>query len=317
MYETFRQCWVGETRLETNRSVHAVEVKDVSKSFNGRKVVDRLSFDVAPGEVFGLIGPNGAGKTTTIRIMMDIIKPDAGEVNVFGRRLDEDAKNIIGYLPEERGLYRKTSVIDSLAYLGSLKGMDIRKARTRADELLRRVSMAAHRTKKVEELSRGMSQIVQFLVTIIHEPQLLILDEPFANLDPVNSELMKEIVVELKKQGEAIILSTHRMNDVEELCDRVLMIDRGQRVLYGALAEIKARYRGNSVVLEYQGTLGRIKGVSSTNEHGKYLELALDGDTSPQDVLRQLAGQQVSVSRFEIGTPSLQEIFLRVVKNEQ
>jgi ABC-2 type transport system ATP-binding protein len=303
--------------LNANRQVYAVEVKDVSKSFDSRKVVDSLSFDITPGEVFGLIGPNGAGKTTTIRMMMDIIKPDAGEVNMFGRRLDENAKDIIGYLPEERGLYRKTSVIDSLTYLASLKGMDIHRARARADELLRRVNMEAHRTKKVEELSRGMSQIIQFLVTIIHEPQLLILDEPFANLDPVNSELMKQIVIELKKQGKAIILSTHRMNDVEELCDRVLMIDRGRRVLYGELDEIKARYRSNSVLLEYQGMLGPIKGVSSANEHGKYLELILDGNTSPQDVLRQLAGQQVSVIRFEISTPSLQEIFLQVVKNEQ
>jgi ABC-2 type transport system ATP-binding protein len=303
--------------LSTTGEVYAVEVKDISKSFSNRKVVDNLSFEVNPGEVFGLIGPNGAGKTTTIRMMMDIIKPDAGQVNIFGKKLDEDAKNIIGYLPEERGLYRKTNVYDSLTYLATLKGMDIKTARVRADELLKRVNMEAHRAKKVEELSRGMSQIIQFLVTIIHRPRLLILDEPFANLDPVNSELMKELVVELKEQGEAIILSTHRMNDIEELCDRVLMINGGQRVLYGGLTEVKSKYRSNSIILEYEGILGPIKGVSRTQERGKYLELILDGRVTPQDVLKQLAGQQITVNRFEIGTPSLQEIFLRVVKNEK
>ena len=302
--------------MSTTGEVYAVEVKDISKSFSNRKVVDNLSFEVNPGEVFGLIGPNGAGKTTTIRMMMDIIKPDAGQVNIFGKKLDEDAKNIIGYLPEERGLYRKTSVYDSLTYLATLKGMDIKAAKARANELLKRVNMEAHRMKKVEELSRGMSQIIQFLVTIIHRPHLLILDEPFANLDPINSELMKELVVELKEQGEAIILSTHRMNDIEELCDRILMIDHGQRVLYGGLTEVKSKYRSNSLILEYQGTLGPIRGVSRVQEHGKYLELILDGGASPQDVLKQLAGQQITVNRFEIGTPSLQEIFLRVVKNE-
>jgi ABC-2 type transport system ATP-binding protein len=302
--------------LSTTRDIYAVEVKDISKSFSNRKVVDRLSFEVNQGEIFGLIGPNGAGKTTTIRMMMDIIKPDAGQVNIFGKKLDEDAKNIIGYLPEERGLYRKTSVYDSLTYLATLKGMDIKAAKARANELLKRVNMEAHRMKKVEELSRGMSQIIQFLVTIIHRPHLLILDEPFANLDPINSELMKELVVELKEQGEAIILSTHRMNDIEELCDRVLMIDHGQRVLYGGLTEVKSKYRSNSLILEYQGTLGPIRGISRMQEHGKYLELILDGSASPQDVLKQLAGQQITINRFEIGTPSLQEIFLRVVKNE-
>jgi ABC-2 type transport system ATP-binding protein len=250
-------------------------------------------------------------------MMMDIIKPDSGQVDIFGRKLAENAKNIIGYLPEERGLYRKTSVYDSLIYLATLKGMDVREAKIRADELLKRVNMEAHRMKKVEELSRGMSQIVQFLVTVIHRPRLLILDEPFANLDPVNSELMKELVIELKEQGEAIILSTHRMNDIEELCDRVLMINGGQRVLYGGLAAIKSKYRSNSIIVEYEGTLATIRGVTKTQRRGRELELTLDGSVTPQDIFKQLAGQQIAVNRFEIGTPSLQEVFLRVVKNEQ
>ncbi|OGO40301.1 MAG: sodium ABC transporter [Chloroflexi bacterium RBG_16_57_8] len=303
--------------MNANHERHAVEVQDVTKSFNGRKVVDRLSFVVAPEEIFGLIGPNGAGKTTMIRMMMDIIRPDAGQVSILGKKLGEGTKDVIGYLPEERGMYRKMRVIDSMAYLASLKGMDSKETGERADELLQRVGMAAHRAKKVEELSRGMAQLVEFLTTIMHRPRLLILDEPFANLDPVNVELMKEIIFDLKKQGQAIILSTHRMNDVEELCDRVLMISGGQRVLYGGLAEIKSRFRSDSVILEYGGELGKINGISGTHQHGRYLELILDGKTSPRDILNQLAGQPITVSRFEIATPSLQEIFLRVVKNGQ
>ncbi len=228
------------------RDTYAVDVSSVSKSFNGIRVVDSVSFTVEHGEIFGLIGPNGAGKTTTIRMIMDIIKPDSGEIYVLGERLDEDTKDAIGYLPEERGLYRKTSVIESLTYLASLKGMSTRNARSRAEELLRRVDMLPHKAKRVDELSRGMGQIIQFLVTIVHDPRLLILDEPFAGLDPVNTQLMKEIILELRKQGKAIILSTHRMNDVEELCDRILMINRGRRVLYGDLEDIKSRYRSNS-----------------------------------------------------------------------
>jgi ABC-2 type transport system ATP-binding protein len=305
------------TELKAAHTGHAVEVEDVSKSFGGRKVVDHLSFVVAPGEIFGLIGPNGAGKTTTIRMMMDIIRPDNGKVNVFGERLSETTKDIIGYLPEERGMYRKMNVIDSMVYLASLKSMKETEARERAGRLLQRAGMAMHRGKKVEELSRGMAQLVEFLATIVHEPRLVILDEPFANLDPVNTELMKEIIAELKKQGQAIILSTHRMNDVEELCDRVLMINGGNRVLYGSLGEIKSKYRSDSVILEYEGQLGDIRGVSGTHQHGKYLELILDGKTSPRDILSQLAHQPVSVNRFEIATPSLQEIFVRVARNGQ
>ncbi len=292
----------------------AVCARNVNKSFGGRKVVDDVSFEVATGEIFGLIGPNGAGKTTTIRMMMDIIKPDSGDIIILGEKLDERTKDLLGYLPEERGLYRKTTVNDSLLYLASLKGVDQKTAAARADRWLQRVNMQAHRSKKVEELSRGMSQLIQFLATIIHDPRLLILDEPFANLDPVNTELMKEIIMELRREGRAIILSTHRMNDVEELCDRVLMIDHGQRVLYGGLEDIKARYRSNSVFVEFTGKLGRLDGVVAVQDRGKYTELVLNGRTTPQDILRQLAGQDVNVTRFEQGTPSLQEIFLRVVK---
>ena len=220
------------------------------KSYADKIAVDDLSFSVAQGEIFGLIGPNGAGKTTTIRMMMDIIKPDSGEVTILGKKLDEAAKNSLGYLPEERGLYKKQRVMDSIVYLASLKGMNPRAAEEKAEKLLGQMDMLSSRRKKIDELSKGMGQIIQFIVTIIHDPQLVILDEPFSGLDPVNTELIKKMLIDLRKQGKAIILSMHQMNQVEELSDRILMINKGKAVLYGDLAEIKARYSNNAVLLE-------------------------------------------------------------------
>ena len=293
-----------------------VEVSGIHKSFGDKDVVHDVSFKLVSGEVFGLVGPNGAGKTTTIRMLMDIIKPDVGEISVFGQPLHEGTKNRIGYLPEERGLYQKMSVTDSLIYLARLKDVETGLARERAEELLRQVDMIAHKGKKVSELSRGMGQIIQFLVTIAHDPDLLVLDEPFAGLDPVNRMLLKSIVLELKAQGKAIVLSTHMMNEVEEMCDRILMIDNGRVVLYGNLAEIKWRYRNNSVFVAGEGPIGELEGVTGREEHGKYAELFLDGDTSPQQVLNQLIAQDVRVDRFEVSTPSLNEIFIQAVKSE-
>ncbi|UCB43345.1 MAG: ATP-binding cassette domain-containing protein [Dehalococcoidales bacterium] len=294
-----------------------IEVNHISKTYGDRAVVNDVSFDVNGGEIFGLIGPNGAGKTTTIRIMMDLIKPDSGEVLVLGRRLGEAVKDDIGYLPEERGLYLNLTVVESLTYFASLKGMEIHRAATRADELLARVDLLPHKQKKIKELSRGMGQFVQFLVTIIHEPKLIILDEPFANLDPVNTQVIKDMVFEMRNQGRAIILSTHRMNEVEELCDRILMINEGHTVLYGDLAEIKSRYRNNSVLLEFEGELGQVSGVIKRQDHDGRTELFLDSETTPQQVLAQLLGQGVTVNRFEVATPPLHDIFLQVVGEHQ
>jgi ABC-2 type transport system ATP-binding protein len=291
----------------------AAEVSHIAKSFADKVAVDNLSFSVAQGEMFGLIGPNGAGKTTTIRMMMDIIMPDSGEVTIFGQKLNEATKSRLGYLPEERGLYRKLKVLDSIVYLASLKGMKRHSAEEKADELLNRTGMLPHKGKKIEELSRGMGQIIQFIVTIIHDPQLLVLDEPFSGLDPVNTELLKGMLADLRNQGKAIILSTHQMNQVEELCDRILMINNGQDVLYGDLSEIKARYRGNSVLLDSVGELGQVPGVTGKRIHRSYTELILDGKTTPQQVLAHLMGRGIVINRFEVATPSLNEIFLKEV----
>ncbi len=291
-----------------------VDVKNIAKSYGEKRVVDNVSFTVAQGEIFGLIGPNGAGKTTTIRMIMDIILPDSGEINVLGEGLSEATKNHVGYLPEERGLYKKLTVLQSLVYMASLKGISAGLAESRAQELLKRVDMLPHQGKRIEELSRGMGQLIQFLTTIIHNPRLIILDEPFANLDPINTELIKEMTIELRKQGRAIILSTHRMNEVEELCDRILMINEGRSVLYGELAEIKSRYRNNSVILEYEGELGEIEGVVRRQDYDKHVELFLDKTATPQQILAQLVSRGVTVNRFETSTPPLHDIFLRVVE---
>lgn len=292
----------------------AVELNNICKSYNDNLVVNNVSFTVAQGEIFGLIGPNGAGKTTTIRMMMDITKPESGEICILGESLNEATKNRIGYLPEERGLYRKLTVIDSLVYLSSLKGISSHSARSRTEELLKRIDMLPHKNKKIEELSRGMGQLIQFLVAIIHDPQLVILDEPFAGLDPVNTKLLKEIILELRNQDKAIILSTHMMNEVETLCDRILMINKGRTVLYGELAEIKSRYRNNSVFLKFDGALGEIEGVVGKKTHGDYVELFLDGETPPQKILQQLMSRGVEINQFEVSTPPLNEIFLQVVE---
>jgi ABC-2 type transport system ATP-binding protein len=298
--------------MQKAKGINLVSVSGVSKSFNHNLVVDNISFNLRYGEIIGLIGPNGAGKTTTIRMMMDIIRPDSGEIFILGERFSELSKNKIGYLPEERGLYRKLAVIDSLIYLASLKGISQDIAKRRAEELLSRVNMLPHKDKKIEELSRGMGQLIQFLVTIIHDPELVILDEPFAGLDPVNAALLKEIIIKLRDEGKAVILSTHRMNEVEQLCDRILMINKGRPVLYGKLADIKSRYRSNSIILEFEGNLPDLGGVTSVRQHRNHVELFLEEKLQPEKILADLVKKKIKIHRFEVYAPSLNEIFIQV-----
>jgi ABC-2 type transport system ATP-binding protein len=226
--------------------------------------------------------------------------------------LSEATKSKLGYLPEERGLYKKLKVIDSIIYLASLKGMNRHSAETRAGELLAQTGMLQAGHKKIEELSKGMAQIIQFIITIIHDPELIILDEPFTALDPVNTELLKNMVLDLRNKGKAVILSTHQMNQVEELCDRVLMVNDGRSVLYGSLNEVKSRFRSHSVFVDCQGDPGELPGVTQKLPHKGYTEYVLDQSTTPQQVLERLVASGVVVNRFEIATPSLNEIFLEV-----
>jgi len=291
----------------------AVEVVDVVKAYEEMIAVDGLSFSVEAGEVFGLIGPNGAGKTTTIRMMMDIIQPDAGRVSIFGEIPSQATKGRLGYLPEERGLYKKLSVIETITYLASLKGMDPQTIETEADALLERTGMFASKKKRIEELSKGMSQIIQLIVTIVHDPELVILDEPFTGLDPVNTERVKRLLLDLREQGKAVILSTHQMNQVEALCDRVLMVNDGRSVLYGALDEIRAEHRGHAVFVESDAEVPLVPGVTERRTHKDHVELVLDAAATPQQTLEALVQAGVPIERFEVATPSLNEIFISTV----
>jgi ABC-2 type transport system ATP-binding protein len=300
--------------MAMSNATPAIEVSQVCKTFRNTSAVLDLSFSVNRGEVFGMVGPNGAGKTTTLRMLMDILRPDSGEIRILGNAIDEPTKDRIGYLPEERGLYRKVTVRESLAYLAALKGMTGKAARERASALLERVGMAEHRDKKAEELSRGMGQIIQFVATILHDPDLVVLDEPFSGLDPVNTEMLKSFILELKGQGKAVILSTHMMNQVEELCDRFLMMNKGRAVLYGSLGEIKSRYRTHSVLLACDRVPDDLPGVIGRRKHGRHTELLLDEQTTPSEVLAALVGSGTNVERFEVATPSLNEIFIQVVQ---
>ena len=299
---------------KVNQAMNVVEVSRISKSFKSVKVVDNVSFSIGQSEIFGMVGPNGAGKTTTLRMLMDIIKPDSGEIKILGEPINEGTKNRIGYLPEERGLYKKLTVSESLYYLAALKNMKRSAARERAAELLKRVNMLPHKDKKTDELSHGMGQLIQFVATILHDPELVVFDEPFAALDPVNTQLLKELILELRSRGKSVILSTHMMNQVEELCDRILMIHKGQAVLYGSLAEIKSRYRNNSVFLECDHLPDNLPGVVGSKSHGKYTEVFLDGRISPQEILSTLINKGIKIDRFEVSTPSLNEIFIQVAK---
>ncbi|MCB0027601.1 MAG: ATP-binding cassette domain-containing protein, partial [Anaerolineales bacterium] len=261
-----------------------------------------------------LLGPNGAGKTTTIRIMMDIFKPDRGSVAVFGGPLDMAKKRRIGYLPEERGLYKDQKLEPTLVYLATLKGLDEKVARSRLGGWLERFDLAEHRHKKVKELSKGMQQKAQIIATLLHEPDLIVIDEPFSGLDPVNTRLVKQVFAEQREAGKAIIMSTHQMHQVEELCNRIVLIDAGRTVLYGAVNEIKRNFAGNAIVLEGQGDFSELPGVLETRKHNGAYHMALAVGTDPQQVLQQLAVRQgTRLERFELAEPSLEDIFVNVV----
>ncbi len=293
--------------------MQAVEVIDVVKAYKEKVAVDGLSFSVEKGEVFGLIGPNGAGKTTTIRMMMDIIQPDTGRVRILGEIPSQATKGRLGYLPEERGLYKKLSVIETISYLASLKGMNARTIESEADAWLEQTGMLPNRKKRIEELSKGMSQIIQLIVTIVHDPELVILDEPFAGLDPVNTERVKQLLLDLRERGKAVILSTHQMNQVEAVCDRILMVNDGRSLLYGALDEIRAEHRGHAVLVESDAEIPQVAGIVERRTHKDHVELVLDAASMPQQVLHELVQAGVPIERFEVATPSLNEIFIETV----
>src|SRR5882672_1212642 len=297
-------------------------VENVVKAYDGKVAVDQVSFDVSGGEVFGLLGPNGAGKSTLIRMAMDILRPDSGRILLDGRPSTNADHDKVGYLPEERGLYRKQKVLDVLDYFGRLKGMTGPGVKAKAQAALDRVGLGEWAGKRVDALSKGMQQKVQIVGTLLHDPEVVILDEPFAGLDPVNARMVKDIILALKREGRLVVLSTHQMDQAEELCDRIVMIDRGRRVLYGTLREIKKRYaeelqgaagRANVVVVDGEGEFATLPGVLSAVSAGGAMKLTLAPELRPEQFLERALARGMTIARFEAAPTPLEEIFVHVV----
>ncbi|PJF34979.1 MAG: sodium ABC transporter [Candidatus Thermofonsia Clade 1 bacterium] len=291
----------------------------MTKRYGEKVAVDDVSFEVKRGEIFSLLGPNGAGKTTTIRMILDIIKPDRGSIRVLGAPFSEATKDRVGYLPEERGLYKNVPLVELLSYLGMLKGMKRREAEQRAAQLLEELDLGAYKKRKVRELSRGMSQKVQFAATIIHRPELLIIDEPFAGLDPVNTEIIKNMIFRLRSEGATVVMSIHEMHQVEEMANRLLMIHQGRRVLYGEVDEVRQRYAEKAVIVSGQGDWSALRGVvrAQPDENGRNIMLHLDDQTTPAQILAELANNpNYSVRSFALAVPRLNDIFIRVAGGE-
>lgn len=299
--------------------MHALEVKNLTKTFDKIVAVDNASFEVPEGSIFGLIGRNGAGKTTTIRMMMNIYLPDSGEVILRGTKVGQDFKNQVGYLPEERGLYKKMKVVDILYYFAELKGKTGRDLHKKADEYLKRFELYDRRLSKIEDLSKGNQQKVQFIATILHDPEFIILDEPFSGLDPINTNLLREIILEMKKKGKVIIFSTHLMDFAEKMCDHIVMIDHGKIILKGALNEIKSNYAQKNVSLTYDGDISFLKSdpmVEKISDYGNTTGIRLRDSNQAQQLLRMLLDRNITVKKFDANDISLQEIFIELAGNE-
>jgi ABC-2 type transport system ATP-binding protein len=294
-----------------------IEVEHITKRFGTQQAVADVSFDVNAGEIFGLLGPNGAGKTTSIRIILDIFKPDSGRVAILGGAMTEAKKDRIGYLPEERGLYQDIPLERCLVYLATLKGLSAPEARKRIDGYLERFDLAQHRRKKLKELSKGMQQKAQLIATLVHRPDLIIIDEPFSGLDPINTQMIKDLLVEERNRGITIVMSTHQMVQVEELCDRLVLIHQGKVVLYGSLHDIRRQYEAQAVRVHCVEPLPEIiAGTDGREALNGATRLKLAPGATPQDVLRSLMAQNMTIEQFEIAVPTLDEIFIRVVQGE-
>ena len=289
----------------------------VTKKFGDFTAVRNLSLQVWPGRVFGLIGPNGAGKTTTIRMIVNITIPDSGRIELFGKTMSTALQDRIGYLPEERGLYRKMKIGEQLRFFAELKSLRVKDADQRIDAWLKKLQLSQWKEKRAKDLSKGMQQKVQFIMAVIHDPDLLILDEPFSGLDPVNVEVMKQTILEKKAEGKTIILSTHQMEIAEKLCDDVCMINKAEKVLDGRLRDIKRSFARNAVALQLEGDDGAWKDtelVANVRENGDDTEVLLVPGTNPQTLLKHLIASGAVVNKFERVEPSLHDIFIEKVR---
>jgi ABC-2 type transport system ATP-binding protein len=291
-----------------------VELQHVRKAYDTKIAVADLSFSIEPGKMFGLLGPNGSGKTSSIRMMIGITVPDSGTVSLFGEPFKRDNLNRVGYLPEERGLYKRMKVIDQLIFMGQLHGLDAATARTRARQWCERMEIAESMEKKTQELSKGMQQKIQFIATLLHDPELIIMDEPSSGLDPVNVSLLEQTLLELKSKGRTILFSTHRMDQVEKLCDAICLVDQGRAVLEGTMRAVKSRYARNRVVVEYAGDASFLTDPSITElrEFPGRAEFKLRDGADGQSLLHA-AARHAQIFKFELVEPSLEEIFIRTV----
>ena len=292
----------------------------VTKRFGGFTAVSDLSLQVRPGRVFGLIGPNGAGKTTTIRMIVNITAPDSGRIELFGQQMNTALQDRIGYLPEERGLYKKMKVGEQLRFFAELKDLRGQEADKRVDDWLKRLELSAWKDKRTKELSKGMQQKVQFITAVIHDPDLVILDEPFSGLDPVNVDLMKQTILEQKAAGKTIILSTHQMEIAEKLCDDVCMINRAHKVLDGRLREIRRSFSRNAVALQFAGGDGLLNDsslVANVRQHDEEFEVLMAPGASPQALLKRLVDSGAMVTKFELVEPTLHDIFIEKVREAE
>ncbi len=291
-----------------------VELVDVRKAYEKKVAVQQLSLSIDAGQMFGLLGPNGAGKTSSIRMMMGITMPDSGRVSLFGKPFERASLDRVGYLPEERGLYKKMKVLDQLVFFGQLHGVSAHDARRRAIDWAKRLEIDQALEKKTEELSKGMQQKIQFIGTILHDPGLIVMDEPFSGLDPVNASLLERTLLELKDQGRAILFSTHRMDQVEKLCDSICLINNGQAVLSGRVREIKSRYERNHVIVEFEGDPSFLNSsqIAEARNYSGHAEIRLKPHANAQKLLHEAAAV-ATIYRFELVEPSLEEIFIRTV----
>jgi ABC-2 type transport system ATP-binding protein len=294
--------------------MNVITANQISKSFGSIQAVKQVSFELNGGEILGLIGPNGAGKTTTIRMILDIFKPDNGSISVFDGPMNENKKNLIGYLPEERGLYQDISLEKCLTYLAAIKGLDPEAIESGLNHYLGQFDLQDFRKKKVKEMSKGMQQKAQIIATFIHQPRLVIVDEPFSALDPVNTQLVKNLLLEEKARGTAIIMSTHQMNQAEELCDRILLVNKGQIMLAGRLNDIRRQFARPELLVRSSAPLPEtISGVKRIETENSHQRLFLEPGSTPQQVLKEIINQGFEVEQFEIAEPSLDEIFIEVV----